>query len=66
MEEPQIKQIIKQRAFQGTALLDPRCKLLLFNWYWMCQLLLGGGLSVLCLYWPMAYLSLQEVVWDGL
>ena len=29
MEEPQIKQIIKQRAFQGTALLDPRCKLLL-------------------------------------
>ena len=44
MEEPQIKQIIKQRAFQGTALLDPRCKLLLLIGIGFVSYFLGGEL----------------------
>ena len=44
MEEPQIKQIIKQRAFQGTALLDPRCKLLLLIVIGCVSYFLGGEL----------------------
>ena len=44
MEEPQIKQIIKQRAFQGTALLDPRCKLLLLIGIGCVSYFLGGEL----------------------
>ena len=44
MEEPQIKQIIKQRASQGTALLDPRCKLLLLIGIGCVRYFLGGEL----------------------
>ena len=49
MEETQIKQIIEQQTFHGSALLDPRCKILLLVCIGFVSYFLAGEVVSLAL-----------------
>ena len=58
MEESQIKQIIEQQPLHGSALLDPRCKILLLVCIgFVSYFLAGDGWSASRSCWCMACLS---------
>lgn len=56
MEESQIKQIIEQQPLHGSALLDPRCKILLLVCIGFVSYFLAGEVVSLALCWCMACL----------
>ena len=65
MEESQIKQIIEQQPLHGSALLDPRCKILLLVCIGFVSYFLAGEVVTSRSCWCMACLLPWGTVENG-